>query len=119
MREELVVSETAQCPLVQDLLPLYLDNEVTHESHMIIANHLAACERCNGFLAGARTMNDLLRREQQVRSDIIAGDQDQQTILAGKRLMITAIVIITAIVAIALTVLMSILSPMFFNPPGM
>lgn len=114
MSEKRITSEDASCPLIQDLLPLYLDDEVSHESHLLITQHLAGCVQCSSFLAGARTMHDLLRREQQMRTESIAGDHDQQIVLAGKHL-----VIITAIVVIAVTAMLAILSPMFFNPPGM
>jgi hypothetical protein len=53
------------CTLVQDLLPLYLDQEVSPESHAVIAEHLAQCERCSGYLAGARSMRAQILRDQQ------------------------------------------------------
>ena len=53
------------CALVQDLLPLYLDHEVSPESHGRIANHIAQCERCANYLAGARSMRVQLMRDQQ------------------------------------------------------
>lgn len=57
------------CALVQDLLPLYLDHEVSPESHGRIANHIAQCERCANYLAGARSMRvQLLRDQQAVRA---------------------------------------------------
>ncbi|MBA3944610.1 MAG: zf-HC2 domain-containing protein [Herpetosiphonaceae bacterium] len=59
-------AEIPGCALVQDLLPLYLDDEVTHESHVLIAEHLLRCERCSGYLAGARSVRTQMLREQQV-----------------------------------------------------
>lgn len=57
------------CALVQDLLPLYLDHEVSPESHGRIATHIAQCERCANYLAGARSMRvQLLRDQQAVRA---------------------------------------------------
>jgi len=61
--------EIAGCALVQDLLPLYIDNEVSPESHALIADHLARCERCSGFLAGARSVRaQILDEETKVRA---------------------------------------------------
>jgi hypothetical protein len=57
--------QAADCALVQDLLPLYLDNEVSPESHARIATHIAQCERCAGYLAGARSVRAQLVRNQQ------------------------------------------------------
>ena len=61
--------EIAGCALVQDLLPLYIDNEVSPESHVLIADHLQHCERCSGFLAGARSVRaQILDEETKVRA---------------------------------------------------
>lgn len=51
------------CALVQDLLPLYLEGEVSPGSRDTIVNHLAHCDRCAGYLAGAQSMRVQLRRE--------------------------------------------------------
>lgn len=58
-------AEIPGCALVQDLIPLYLDNEVTPDSHVLIAEHLQRCERCSGYLKGARSVRDQMLREQQ------------------------------------------------------
>jgi hypothetical protein len=61
------------CALVQDLLPLYLDNEVSPDSHALIAGHLQHCERCSGFLAGARSVRaQILDEETRVRAAFAA-----------------------------------------------
>lgn len=46
--------EFGACALIEDLLPLYLEGEVSPGSRDAIVEHLAACERCAGFLAGAQ-----------------------------------------------------------------
>jgi hypothetical protein len=58
-------AEIPGCTLVQDLIPLYLDGEVSHESHALMADHLAQCERCSGYLAGARSVRSQILKEQQ------------------------------------------------------
>lgn len=67
-RYQMLRAEIAGCTLVQDLIPLYLDNEVTPESHALIADHLQHCERCSGYLAGARTVRTQILRDQQAVS---------------------------------------------------
>lgn len=43
-----------QCPFVQDLLPLYVDDEVSPESRQLIEVHLSECPDCRGSLAALR-----------------------------------------------------------------
>lgn len=64
-RYRLPHAEIPGCALVQDLIPLYLDGEVTPESHTLMANHLQQCERCSGYLAGARSVRSQILSEQQ------------------------------------------------------
>jgi len=64
--EDDIAEQPTDCALVQDLLPLYIDNEVSPESHARIAIHIAQCERCAGYLAGARSVRAQLLRDQQV-----------------------------------------------------
>jgi predicted anti-sigma-YlaC factor YlaD len=64
-RQRMPHAEIPGCALVQDLIPLYLDGEVTPESHVLIADHLQRCERCSGYLAGARTVRPQILSEQQ------------------------------------------------------
>jgi predicted anti-sigma-YlaC factor YlaD len=113
-----LAEQTEQCVLIQDLLPLYLEDEVSPESHLVIANHLSTCQRCNGFLAGTRAMYDIVQRERQVRSEIIAKDSDQQTLLAGKRLVLTSVVVLVAIIVVGAIVVLMFLGPMLFKRPG-
>lgn len=61
---ELRSQELGACALVQDLLPLYLEGEVSPGSRDLITEHLAGCERCAGFMAGAQTVRAQLRRDQ-------------------------------------------------------
>jgi hypothetical protein len=64
-RQRLPHAEIPGCALIQDLIPLYLDGEVTHESHVLMADHLQHCERCSGYLAGARSVRSQILSEQQ------------------------------------------------------
>src|SRR5262245_20401962 len=79
--------EFGTCALVQDLLPLYLEGEVSPGSRDTIVEHLARCERCASFLAGAQTVRAQLRRYQAQRSGVILHEQPaRQAVSAGQRL---------------------------------
>ena len=66
--------ELGACALVQDLLPLYLEGEVSPGSRDLITEHLARCERCAGFLAGAQSMRVQLRRDQVQHANTLKAD---------------------------------------------
>ena len=44
--------ELGACALIQDLLPLYVEGEVSPGSRAMIMEHVARCEHCAGYLAG-------------------------------------------------------------------
>jgi anti-sigma factor RsiW len=78
--------ELGACALIQDLLPLYLEGEVTPASRDLVAEHLARCERCAGFMAGARSVREQLRRESALRETNVERDQAaRQAIVTGQR----------------------------------
>lgn len=82
----LTQQELGACALIQDLLPLYMDDEVSPGSRELIAEHLARCERCAGFLAGARSMHSQLRREGAMRASLAAQDlATRQAVELGRR----------------------------------
>jgi hypothetical protein len=82
----LVQQEFGACALVQDLLPLYMEHEVSANSRDLIAEHLARCERCAGYMAGARSMREQLQREGGLRAGQAARDYaTQQAIALGQR----------------------------------
>lgn len=71
----LPVDTSTSCALVQDLLPLYLEGEVSQGSREQITEHLADCERCAGFLAGAQSVRAQLRRDELQRVASLRADQ--------------------------------------------
>src|SRR4029079_18523438 len=82
----LVQQELGACALIQDLLPLYIEGEVTPASRDLIAEHIAHCDRCAGFLAGARSVREQLRREATLRETSVGHDQAaRQAIITGQR----------------------------------
>lgn len=69
------------CPLVQDLLPLYVEDEVSPSSREVIAAHLSNCEYCRGYLAGARSVQAQLRRETSQRQSAVAARPVEQQVV--------------------------------------
>src|SRR5689334_7591506 len=63
-------AEYGSCALIQDLLPLYLEGEVSSGSRDTIVEHLARCERCAGYLAGAQSVRAQLRRDRSAREQV-------------------------------------------------
>jgi predicted anti-sigma-YlaC factor YlaD len=84
---EMPHQEYGTCALIQDLLPLYLEGEVSPGSRDTIVEHLARCERCASYMAGAQSVRAQLGRERAQRVDVVARDQPaRQTVLSGRRL---------------------------------
>src|SRR4051794_17496106 len=91
--------ELGACALIQDLLPLYVEGEVSSGSRDLIVEHVARCERCAGYLAGTQNALTQLRRDQTIHIATLQRDTpNRQTISAGQRL-ITAIAILTTYAA--------------------
>ncbi|GAB4207837.1 MAG: hypothetical protein OHK0022_36560 [Roseiflexaceae bacterium] len=80
--------ELGSCALIQDLLPLYIEGEVSPSSRDLIVEHLARCERCAGFMAGAQTTMAQLRRETALQVHVVQRDAPvQQKVKAGQWLL--------------------------------
>ncbi|NTV64436.1 MAG: zf-HC2 domain-containing protein [Oscillochloris sp.] len=79
----------AVCTLVQDLLPLYLEGEVSPSSRDLIVDHLGHCERCAGYLAGAQSVRGQLRRDLAQRAEAaVAAAPERRALSRGRRLLI-------------------------------
>lgn len=77
--------EFGSCALIQDLLPLYLEGEVSPSSRDTIVEHLARCERCASFLAGAQSVRSQLRRDTSARAGIAAHDPPTRQALHARQ----------------------------------
>lgn len=78
--------EAGTCALIQDLLPLYLEGEVSTGSRDVIVEHLAQCDRCAGFLAGTQSARAQLRRDGAQRAQVVQRDQPaRQALSIGQR----------------------------------
>lgn len=52
------------CTIIQDLLPLYIEQEVSDSSRVMIDEHVRSCHHCRGFLAGSQSIQRQLRSTQ-------------------------------------------------------
>lgn len=84
---EIPSPEFGTCPLIQDLLPLYLEGEVSPGSRDTIVEHLARCERCASYLAGAQSVRAQLNRDRAQHAGLLVHDRPaRQLVTSGKRL---------------------------------
>ena len=84
----LLQHELGACVLIQDLLPLYVEGEVSPASRDLIVEHVARCERCAGYLAG--TQNALIQLRRDRTSHITTLERDtpnRQTLASGQRVV--------------------------------
>lgn len=89
--------ESGYCALIQDLLPLYLEEEVNPISRELIADHISDCDHCSGFLAGARSMRSQLQQEVRQRQISIAQTKPQtQRLFSLGSLIVTMVATLAA-----------------------
>lgn len=100
--------ELGACALIQDLLPLYIEGEVSTSSHDLIVEHLARCERCAGFLAGAQSVRGQLRRETVQRTMTTATNAPiQQAVTRGQMIVAFAATTTACVLGSMSTVLLA------------
>src|SRR5215211_5154257 len=113
----LVQQELGACALIQDLLPLYIEGEVTPASRDLIAEHLEHCDRCAGFLAGARSTREQLRRENTLRQTSVAQDwAARQAIIVGQRRVMAVVLGVFGVLCLA--VVAGVISIGLFKAPA-
>ena len=88
------VAEFGSCALVQDLLPLYLEGEVSPGSRDTIVEHLARCERCSAFLAGAQSVRSQLRRDRAERVRVAAADAPARRVISAGQSVLSVIALL-------------------------
>jgi hypothetical protein len=91
----LAQQELGACALIQDLLPLYAEGEVSPASRDLIVEHVARCERCAGYLAGTQSALTQLRRERTTHIATLDRDTPNRRALAGGQRLVTAIAVLT------------------------
>lgn len=102
------------CALIQDMLPFYLEGDVSPQSRQFVENHLEECERCASFLAGGQSVQAHFRREAGTRSVVMRQDRPAQHLIAsGRRRLIGHVLTIVgglALLVLAFGVLSGILN---------
>ncbi|HEY1015414.1 MAG TPA: zf-HC2 domain-containing protein [Herpetosiphonaceae bacterium] len=85
----LTQQEFGSCALIEDLLPLYIEGEVSPGSRDVIVEHLARCERCAGFLAGAQSVRGQFQRDQRQRVEVKAASQPaRKAVIRGQKIIV-------------------------------
>jgi hypothetical protein len=98
--------DRSRCALIQDLLPLYLEGEVSPTSRALIAEHLSDCSHCAGFLAGARHVWAQVHRKEAQRTRTVVRDAEAQQTVAAWRQWLTLVP--TVLVALVLAGLVTV-----------
>src|SRR5436190_5179227 len=91
----LLHEELGACVLIQDLLPLYVEGEVSPGSRDMIMEHVARCERCAGYLAGTQNALAQLRRERTTHIATLDRDTPNRRTIASSQRLVTAIAVLT------------------------
>jgi predicted anti-sigma-YlaC factor YlaD len=91
----LLQQELGACVLIQDLLPLYVEGEVSAGSRDMIMEHVARCERCAGYLAGTHNALAQLRRDRSAHIATLARDVPNRKMVAGGQRLVAAIALLT------------------------
>ena len=63
------MNENDRCPIVRDLLPLYIDGLTESETRVFIDQHLAECEFCRGI---HKNMLHAARPEERAQSEFLS-----------------------------------------------
>jgi hypothetical protein len=91
----LIQQELGACVLIQDLLPLYVEGEVSPGSRDLIVEHVARCERCAGYLAGTQNALTQLRRDRTIHITTLERDAPNRQTIAGGQRVVNAIAVLT------------------------
>src|SRR5215212_5760195 len=91
----LVQQELGACALIQDLLPLYVEGEVSPGSRDMIMEHVSRCECCAGYLAGTQNALTQLRHERTTHIATLDRDTPNRRTLTGGQRLVTAIAVLT------------------------
>lgn len=91
----LLQQELGDCVLIQDLLPLYVEGEVSPGSRDMIMEHVARCEHCAGYLAGTQNALTQLRRDRTSHQTTLDHDTPNRQALAGGQRIVALIAMLT------------------------
>jgi hypothetical protein len=92
----LVQQELGACALIQDLLPLYVEGEVSPGSRDLIVEHVAHCDRCAGYLAGTQHALTQLRRDRTLHVATLERDAPNRQTVSARQRLVTAIAVLTS-----------------------
>ena len=99
------------CDIIQDLLPMYIDDTLSSDSKSFVERHLAECEDCREALVFLKEEQHSLQKKDDYQLQI--EDFRQQLRRQKKRRLLTAI----AAFILAVTVITFFISSYLINQP--
>ena len=108
------------CEIIQDLLPLYVDNVCNAKSRLYIEEHLATCAECRNYLASLKEEIPMLKKEikNQMKNDYLQDSEIQFFKKLKKELNKTKYKLIALIVVMLIAFFGAFIFPKITSYPG-
>lgn len=92
-------NKSIDCPIVVDLLPLYLEGKISKESAVFVQNHLETCDSCRKECGWMQTslMNESERGEATGRKPLKLFSVAKRKLFLYGYLLVLAIVVVYCI----------------------
>lgn len=96
------------CNVIQDILPLYVENIVSEDSEQIIEEHLDSCEKCKKYLDEIKSPNTYVQNADEVPMKKL------KSLLLRKKIQVIAISVFLSLV-VATIIGANLVSPRYFS----
>lgn len=96
------------CNVIQDILPLYVENIVSEDSEQIIEEHLDSCEKCKKYLDEIKSPNTYVQNADEVPMKKL------KSLLLRKKIQVIAISVFLSLV-VATVIGANLVSPRYFS----
>lgn len=96
------------CNVIQDILPLYVENIVSEDSEQIIEEHLDSCEKCKKYLDEIKSPNTYVQKTDEVPMKKL------KSLLLRKKIQVIAISVFLSLV-VATIIGANLVSPRYFS----
>ena len=108
------------CEIIQDLLPLYVDNVCNAKSRLYIEEHLATCAECHNYFASLKGEMPMLKKEikNEMKNDYLQDSEIQFFKKLKKELNKTKYKLIALIVVMLIAFFGAFIFPKITSYPG-
>lgn len=96
------------CNVIQDILPLYVENIVSGDSEQIIEEHLDSCEKCKKYLDEIKSPNTYVQKTDEVPMKKL------KSLLLRKKIQVIAISVFVSLV-VATIIGANLVAPRYFS----